>query len=139
MRKQLVTCWDRLEQGLRDAKLEKLEVDASGLRVCDGAGLALLRYLNMGQMTPGASVSVSGLEAGLEQIFRAFTSQDYEAFRPPTRVKCHPLPEEVGAASQAGGLGFARTGGISWKHHRQPVADSPEAETDALAGSPPGF
>lgn len=90
-------CWDRLQQGLRDAKLEKLDVEAGGLRVCDGSGLALLRYLNMGRMTPGASVSVSGLETGLEQIFRAFTSQDYEAFRPPTRVKCHPLPEEVGA------------------------------------------
>ncbi len=92
-----VNCWDRLQQGLRDAKLEKLEVDASGLRVCDGAGLALLRYMSMGGMTPGASVSVGGLEAGLEQLFRAFTSQDYETFRPPTRVKCNPLPEEVGA------------------------------------------
>lgn len=91
-----VNCWDRLQQGLRDVRLEKLEVDASGLRVCDGAGLALLRYMSMGGMTPGASVSVGGLEAGLEQLFHAFTSQDYETFRPPTRVKCHPLPEEVG-------------------------------------------
>jgi phospholipid/cholesterol/gamma-HCH transport system permease protein len=93
-----VNCWDHLEQELRSVKLATLDVDASGLRVCDGAGLALLRYLNMGRMTPGASVSVSGLEAGLEQIFRAFTQEDYEAFRPPTRVKCHPLPEEVGCA-----------------------------------------
>lgn len=93
-----VPCWDSLEQRLRGAKLEKLEVDASGLRVCDGAGLALLRYLNMGRMTPGASVSVSGMEAGLEQLFQAFTQEDYEAFRPPARVKCHPLPEEVGGA-----------------------------------------
>jgi len=91
-----VPCWNRLEQELRGAKLEKLEVDASGLRVCDGAGLALLRYLSMGRMTPGASVLVSGLETGLEQIFRAFTREDYEAFRPPVRTKCHPLSEEVG-------------------------------------------
>jgi phospholipid/cholesterol/gamma-HCH transport system permease protein len=93
-----VNCWDHLERELRSVKLATLDVDASGLRVCDGAGLALLRYLNMGRMTPGASVSVSGLEAGLEQIFRAFTQEDYEAFRPPPRVKCHPLPEEVGCA-----------------------------------------
>jgi len=92
-----VDCWDRLQRDLPATKFERLEVDASGLRDCDGAGLALLRYLSMGRMTPGASVSVSGLEAGLEQILRAFTSQDYESFRPPTRIKCHPLPEEVGS------------------------------------------
>src|SRR5208283_1467293 len=55
-------CWDRLQQGLRNAKLEKLEVDAGGLRFCDGAGLALLSFLNMGKMTPSATVSVRGLE-----------------------------------------------------------------------------
>jgi len=91
-----VNCWDRLQQDLRDRKLEKLEVDASGLQICGEAGLALLRYLNMGRLTPGASVSVTGLEAGLEQSFREFTREDYEAFRPPTRAKCHPVPEEVG-------------------------------------------
>ena len=33
-----VSCWNILEQRLRAAKLETLEVDASGLRSCDGAG-----------------------------------------------------------------------------------------------------
>jgi phospholipid/cholesterol/gamma-HCH transport system permease protein len=93
-----VTCWNRLEKRLRGTQLEKLEVDASALRFCDGAGMALLRYLSMGQMTPQAAVSVQGLEAGLQQMFRGFTLQDYEAFRPPTRIKSHPLPEEVGCA-----------------------------------------
>ncbi len=92
------TCWNRLEQSLRGARLERLDVDANGLQVCDGAGLALLRYLNMGRMTPGATVSVSGLESGREQLFQAFTVEDYEAFRPPSRVKCHSLPAEVGGA-----------------------------------------
>lgn len=93
----IVNCWERLQRALHDTKLEKLDVDASSLRSCDGAGLALLRYMSMGRMTPGASVSVGGLEAGLEQLFRSFTDQDYEMFRPP-RAKCHPLPEEVGVA-----------------------------------------
>jgi phospholipid/cholesterol/gamma-HCH transport system permease protein len=89
-------CWSKLERGLGSAKLETLEVDARDLRFCDGAGFALLRYLNMGRMTPQATVSVSGLEAGLEKIFRGFTSEDYEAFRPPSRMKCRSLPDEVG-------------------------------------------
>ena len=91
-------CWQRLEAELRTARLNKLEVDASGLRFCDGAGLALLRYLNLGKMTPRADVLVTGLEERLDKIFRGFTAEDYEAFRPLTRIKCHPLPEETGLA-----------------------------------------
>lgn len=94
--KTTVSCWNILEQRLRAAKLETLEVDASGLRFCDGAGLALLRYLNMGRMTPQATVSVVGMEADLEKLFRGFTSEDYEAFRPASRMKCRSLPDEVG-------------------------------------------
>ncbi len=93
-----VLCWNQLEPRLRSTKVATLEVDASGLRICDGAGLALLRYLSMAQMTPGASVSVVGLDAELEPLFRGFTLQDYEAFRPPARVKCHSLPAELGEA-----------------------------------------
>jgi phospholipid/cholesterol/gamma-HCH transport system permease protein len=90
------TCWNDLEQRLRGVKLEKLEVDADGLEFCDGGGLALLRYLSMGLMTPEATVSVHGLSTGLEQLFHGFTLDDYKALRPSTSIKCHPLPEEVG-------------------------------------------
>jgi phospholipid/cholesterol/gamma-HCH transport system permease protein len=93
-----VACWNQLEQDLRGAKISTLEVDASGLELCGGAGLALLRYLNMGKMTPKASVSVIGLEAGLDEMFRGFTAEDYEAFRPSDRIKCQSLPAETGAA-----------------------------------------
>jgi len=93
----VATCWDGLERRLRAASLKTLEVDASGLRFCDGAGLALLRYLSMRLMTPEAIVSISGLESGLAQLLRGFTSEDYAAFRPPMRVKCRSLPEEVGS------------------------------------------
>jgi phospholipid/cholesterol/gamma-HCH transport system permease protein len=93
-----VACWNNLERNLRAKKIETLEVNASGLQFCDGAGLALLRYLNMGKMTPTATVSVIGLEASLEKIFRGFTAQDYEAFRTPTRTRRNSLPGEVGSA-----------------------------------------
>ena len=90
------TCWNNLELSLQTAQPAQVEVDASGLRYCDGAGLALLRYLSMGRMIPKASVAVRGLEANVEQIFRGFTATDYESFRPPSRVKCRSLPDEVG-------------------------------------------
>jgi phospholipid/cholesterol/gamma-HCH transport system permease protein len=93
-----VACWSQLERDLRSAKISTLEVDASGLQLCGGAGLALLRYINMGKMTPKASVSVIGLEAGLDKIFRGFTAEDYEAFRPDGKVKCQSLPAETGTA-----------------------------------------
>jgi len=92
----VVTAWSNLERSLRVAKIETLEVDASGVSHCDGAGLALLRYVSMGRMTPEATVSVLGLEPELEKLFRGFTSEDYEAFRPPLRTESRSLPEEVG-------------------------------------------
>jgi len=91
-------CWIQLERDLRGAKISNLEVDASGLQLCGGAGLALLRYINMGKMTPNASVSVIGLETGLDKLFRGFTAEDYEAFRPVARIKCQSLPAETGTA-----------------------------------------
>lgn len=59
-------CW---RKKTHPAKIKILEVDASGLKFCDGAGLALLHYLNMEKMTPDATVSVIDLEASLENIF----------------------------------------------------------------------
>ena len=88
--------WNTLEEGLRAVRLEKLDVEATQVRLCDGAGLALLRYLGMGLMTPGAAVTVNGLSPELEHIFRGFTLEDYNAFRPSTCVKCHSIPDEVG-------------------------------------------
>jgi phospholipid/cholesterol/gamma-HCH transport system permease protein len=93
-----VDCWSQLERDLRGAKISILKVDASGLQSCGGAGLALLRYINMGKMTPNASVSVTGLEPGLDKLFRGFTAEDYEAFRPSEWIKCQSLPTETGAA-----------------------------------------
>jgi phospholipid/cholesterol/gamma-HCH transport system permease protein len=92
-----VTCWNLLEQKLGAAKIKVLEVDARGLQFCDGAGFALLRYLNMGKMTPSATVTMQGLEPDLEKIFLGFTSEDYEAFRAPSKMKCRSLPDEVGS------------------------------------------
>src|ERR1700722_1379714 len=74
-------CWDELEKGLREKIVKRLEVDCSGLQFCDGAGLAMIRYLNMGEMTPDAAVSVRGLNLELEKLFHGFTLKDYNDFR----------------------------------------------------------
>ncbi len=96
----VVDCWNSLEKSLRAAPVKTLEVDVSGVDFCGGAGYALLRYLNMGRMTPGASVSVVGLAAGFQTLFEGFTAQDYDAFHPRTQVASHPLVEDAGRATR---------------------------------------
>jgi ABC-type transporter Mla MlaB component len=78
---------------LRLAAISILEVEASSLRFCDSAGLALLRYLNLRRMPPQAAVSVIGLEPEVDKLFRGFTSADYEAFHQPFRKSRLSLPE----------------------------------------------
>jgi phospholipid/cholesterol/gamma-HCH transport system permease protein len=96
----VVDCWNTLERSLRVAGIKTLEVDVSGVNFCGGAGFALLRYLNMGRMTPGAIVSVVGLAAGFQTLFEGFTAQDYEAFHPQPHKQSHPLVEEAGHATR---------------------------------------
>ncbi len=95
----VVDCWSKLEERLRGAPIKILEVDVSGVDFCGGAGFALLRYLNMGGMTPGAAISVAGLAEGFQKIFEGFTAQDYAAFHPGEPKKSHPLIEEAGQAA----------------------------------------
>jgi phospholipid/cholesterol/gamma-HCH transport system permease protein len=96
----VVDCWNSLERGLRGAPVKALEVDVRGVDFCGGAGFALLRYLKIGRMTPGASVSVVGLAAEFQTIFEGFTAQDYEAFHPRDQRRSHPLIEETGHATR---------------------------------------
>ena len=83
----VVGCWSRLEKELKEKQVETLQVDVSGLGFCDAAGLTLLLYLNMGRMTPQATVSVFGLKAELERILRELTLEEHEAFQPQSATK----------------------------------------------------
>ena len=91
-------CWSVLERNLGVPNLKTLEVDVSGLSHCDGAGFALLQYLNLGKMTPTAKVSVVGFNDKFEKVFREFTPADYTAFRPQNSTRKNSLPAEVGNA-----------------------------------------
>jgi len=92
----VVSCWDLLEKELPGTKVETLQVDVRGLSFCDAAGLILLLYLNMGRMTPHATVSVIGLKADLEIIFHELTLEDDETFRPQPAIKSGSFVEKMG-------------------------------------------
>ena len=94
----VVNSWDKLEQELRGATVKRLEVNVREVDFCGGAGFALLRYLNMGKMTPGATVSVSGLADGFQRIFEGFTAEDYDASH-LHELKKHSMIEEAGGAT----------------------------------------
>jgi len=72
--------WTKLEAALAEAKLTSLEVDVSQL-ASDSAGLALLYHLSTGGMTPGAAVSLNGLNPELQHLLRSFSQADLEAFQ----------------------------------------------------------
>ena len=72
--------WRYLERQLRGARVTSMHVDASALEFCGGSGIALLRFLTTGGMTPGAAVTVGGLKNEFQRLFDSFTAEDYEKF-----------------------------------------------------------
>jgi phospholipid/cholesterol/gamma-HCH transport system permease protein len=89
--------WKRLQEELAGEKVTTLEVDVSRL-VSDSAGLALLYYLSIGGMTPGATVILTGLNHELQRLLGSFSKQDFEALQEhePT---CSSFVDDVGTAT----------------------------------------
>ncbi len=93
--------WRDLDARFRQSPVSALEVDASGVDYCNGAGLALLHFLSMGGMTaPGSKVTVKGLKPEFLALFERFTAEDYQKNRPEPPAPS-PLAEEVGNAACA--------------------------------------
>ena len=93
------TSWSRLEAELARTNLTNLEVDVSQL-VSDSAGLALLYYLSIGGMTPGARVLLSGLNPELQHLMRSFSKADFETLQ-EHEPKCSSIAYDVGAATSS--------------------------------------
>ncbi len=92
--------WRLLQKRLPGARLSSVHIDASAVEFCDGSGIGLLRYLSLGKLTSGVSVTISGLKEECRKLFDEFTAADYEAFRP--RPSSEPrMTEEVGIAVRA--------------------------------------
>jgi len=90
--------WPNLEREFARTKVVSLEIDARQLAFCDSAGLALLYYISVGGMTPGATVTLIGLSPEFQHLFRSFSAEDFRALQkhPPT---CSFFVEDVGAAT----------------------------------------
>src|SRR5881394_656975 len=89
--------WSALESELAGIKVVRFEIDVRQL-VCDSAGLALLYYISVGGMTPGATVNLTGLSPELQHLLRSFSKEDFQALQEhePT---CSSFVEDVGTAT----------------------------------------
>src|ERR1043166_1608165 len=89
----------KLQEELAGTNLSDLEVDVSQL-VSDSAGLALLYYLSTGGMTPGARVSLNGLNPELKHLVRSFSKEDFDVLQ-EHEPKCSSIASDVGAATSS--------------------------------------
>jgi phospholipid/cholesterol/gamma-HCH transport system permease protein len=89
--------WRKLESELAEIKMVRLEIDVRQL-VSDSAGLALLYYLSIGGMTPGASVNLTGLNPELQNLLRSFSKVDFQALQ-EHEPACSSLVDDVGTAT----------------------------------------
>jgi phospholipid/cholesterol/gamma-HCH transport system permease protein len=91
--------WRELDAKLQASPSATLDVDASAVDYCDGAGLALLHFLGMGGMSAkNGKVTVRGLRPEFENLYQKFSAADYEQNRPQPPVKSH-VAEDVGRIS----------------------------------------
>src|SRR6185436_14404753 len=90
--------WPNLESEFARTKVVSLEIDARQLAFCDSAGLALLYYISVGGMTPGATVNLVGLSPEFQRLFRSFSAEDFRALQEHAPA-CSPFVEDVGAAT----------------------------------------
>lgn len=92
-------CWRDLEQRLKPLHVAVLDVDAGELASCGAIGMALLRFLCMGGMTPGATVTLHGLKAELQETLRTFSEEQWAAYRGHVETRA-PLTRQVGRTAR---------------------------------------
>ena len=80
--------WARIVEPLCGAKTSDLQVDASGLSYCDGAGIGLLVELKRLAAINGGRAEITGLSAELEPLLRMATLGD------PARAQLAPPPRQ---------------------------------------------
>jgi len=95
-----------LDAQLRQVPITTLEVDASGVERCDGAGLALLHFLSPGGLSPfGGKTTVVGLRPEFLAMYQKCTAEDYQRNRLQPAPK-QPVVDEVGTSVVAATTGL---------------------------------
>lgn len=90
-------CWRDLRRRLAYKHVSSLEVDASQLKFSGSIGVALMKFLETGGMTPHARVTVRGLGEDTRKLLDQFASQD-ALKTPPEPPLTARVPQEIGAA-----------------------------------------
>jgi phospholipid/cholesterol/gamma-HCH transport system permease protein len=94
----LPAVWDAARDPILQRKPRRVDVDASGVDYCDGAGLGLFLELRRSAATVGGDVRLIGLSDELARLVQASTLTDPLApqLAPPSRTG---LPQRVGRAT----------------------------------------
>ncbi len=92
--------WMELPKKLSNKELKKLEIDASGIEFCDGAGMALLHHLAIGGMTHGVAARLVGLRPEFDTIFKSYSAPLGEGVEDldPSLAR-FSIPAEIGATA----------------------------------------
>lgn len=94
----LAPLWSRTVSSISQADLRRLEVDASAVDYCDGAGIALIVELRRQALAKKMSVEVRGLKAEFQVLLDEF-AVDAMAEVQVDKPEPKHLPEEVGRAA----------------------------------------
>lgn len=93
--------WKDLHTQLRHGKVSALEVEASGVEYCDGAGASLLQFLSLGGVLAAeAKPTFHGLRPEFLKLIERLSAEDYRKHRPAVSRRA-PVLEHVGRSAVA--------------------------------------
>lgn len=91
--------WTRATAAVRGAKAGTVEVDASGVDYCDGAGVALFVQLRRLQSTAGGSLQINGLRPEFAELLKDSEPESLSETPRKTATTTRRLAEEIGEAT----------------------------------------
>jgi phospholipid/cholesterol/gamma-HCH transport system permease protein len=91
--------WNRATAAVRGAKAGTVEVDASGVDYCDGAGVALFVQLRQLQSSAGGSLQIDGLRPEFAELLKDSEPENLSETPRKNAATTTRLAEEIGEAT----------------------------------------